>query len=129
LPRPTDKKSVERLLRCVKYLARFLPNLAETVAPLRKLTEKEVPFYWDSQQQEAFDRVKQLLTSTPVLKFYDVSEEVTLQCDASEKGLGATLLQNRQPLAFAFRALSRVEQTHAQIEECLAILFAAERFY
>ena len=116
LPQPTDKKSVERLLGFVKYLARFLPNLAETVAPLRKL-------------QAAFDRVKQLVTSTPVLKFYDVTEEATLQCDASEKGLGATLLQNGQPVAFASRALSRVEQTYAQIEkECLAILFAAERF-
>ena len=88
-----------------------------------------MPFYWQSQQQEAFDQVKQLVTSTPVLKFYDVTEEATLQCDASEKSLGATLLQNGQPVAFASRALSRVEQTYAQIEkECLAILFAAERF-
>jgi len=129
LPQPTDKKSIERLLGCVKYLSRFLPNLAETVAPLRKLTEKEVPFYWESQQQTAFDQVKQLLTAAPVLKFYDVTEEVTLQCDASEKGVGATLLQGGQLVAFASRALSRVEQTYAQIEkECLAILFAAERF-
>ena len=87
LPQPTDKKSIERLLGCVKYLSRFLPNLAETVAPLRKLTEKEVPFYWESQQQTAFDQVKQLLTAAPVLKFYDVTEEVTLQCDASERAL------------------------------------------
>ena len=106
LPQPSDKKSVERLLGFVKYLSRFLPNLAEVVAPLRKLTEKEVPFYWESQQQEAFDQVKKLVTSAPVLKFYNIAEEVTLQCDTSDKGLGATLLQNGQPVAFASKALT-----------------------
>ena len=47
LPQPSDKKAVERLLGFVKYLAQFLPNLAEVVAPLRKLTEKDVPFFWE----------------------------------------------------------------------------------
>ena len=52
--------------------------------------------------------------------------EVTIQCDASEKGLGATLLQNGQPVAFASRTL--VEQRYAQIEkECLAIVFACTK--
>ena len=37
LPQPNDKKSVERLLGCIKYLSRFLPNLAEVVAPDRKI--------------------------------------------------------------------------------------------
>ena len=60
LPQPSDKKAVERLLGFVKYLVRFLPNLAEVVAPLRKLTEKDVPFFWESQQQVAFDQFKQL---------------------------------------------------------------------
>ena len=65
----------------------------------------------------------------PVLKFYSLDEEVTLQCDASEKGLGATLLQNKQPVAFASRALSKTEQNYAQIEkECLSIVFGCERF-
>ena len=64
---------------------------------------------------------------SPVLKFYD----------ASEKGLGATLLQKGQPVAFASRALNKTKQTYRanyiivwlQIEkECMAILFAFERF-
>ena len=66
LPTPEDKKAVERFLGFVKYLSRFLPNLAEVVAPLRKLTEKVVPFYWEMQQQNAFDLVKQLVTSAPL---------------------------------------------------------------
>ena len=65
----------------------------------------------------------------PVLKYYNVHEEVTIQCDASEVGQGDTLLQNGQPIVYASRALSKTEQCYAQIEkECLAIVLARERF-
>jgi len=54
-----------------------------------------------------------------------MTAEVTIQSDASEKGLGATLLHNGQPVAFASRTLSQVEQRYTQIEkECLATVFA-----
>ena len=67
--------------------------------------------------------------SSTVLKYYNVHEEVIIQCDASEVGLGATLLQNGQPIVYASCALSKTEQCYAQIEkECLAIVFACERF-
>ena len=46
MPRPEDKKGVERLLGCITYLSRFLPKLAEVVSPLRKLTEKEVLYIY-----------------------------------------------------------------------------------
>lgn len=95
LPKPENKKAVERLLEFVKYLSRFLPNLAEVVAPLLKLTEKAILFYWESQQQLAFDQVKQLVTSAPILKFYGVQDEVTLQCDTSEKEFGSSVIAER----------------------------------
>ena len=129
MPKPTNKKGVERILGFVNYLSRYLPKLAEVVAPLRQLTEKAIPFYWETQQEKAFKEMKMLVTSAPVLKFYNVSEEVTIQYDASEKGLGATLMQIGQPIAFASRALSNIEQAYAQIEkESMSILFACERF-
>ena len=56
-------------------------------------------------------------------------EEVTLQCDASQSGLGAALPQNGQPVAYASRALTPTETSYAQIEkELLAIVFACEKF-
>ena len=64
-----------------------------------------------------------------MLKFHDPGAEVTLQCDASEYGLGATLLQGGQPVAFASRTLSRTERNYAQLEkECLVIVFGWQRF-
>ena len=129
MPKPEDKDGVRRLLGFVNYLSSFLPRLAEVAEPLRRLTEKQVPFHWQSAQEEAMQTIKELVVSAPVLKFYDVSDEVTVQSDASKNGLGATLLQGGQPVAFASRALSKAEQNYAQIEkECLSVLFACERF-
>ena len=103
MPKPQDKKGVERLLGTVQYLSRFLPKLSDVAKPLRQLTEKEVVFTWQQQQEEALNTIKHLLTSSPVLKYYNVDEDVTLQCDASDKGLGAALLQGGQPVAYALR--------------------------
>ena len=93
--------------------------------PLRELTKKEVAWMWDPIQQQALENLKKAVSSTPVLRYYNLQEEVTLQCDASLSGLGATLMQNGQPVAYASRALTR----YAQIEkELLAIVFGCEHF-
>lgn len=129
MPKPTCKQETLSLLGFVNYLAKFLPRLSEIAQPIRELTKKDARFIWSRQHDEAFEQIRQLVTSHPVLKYYDMNAEVTLQCDASEKGLGATLLQNGQPVAFASRTLSQVEQRYAQIEkECLAIVFGCSKF-
>ncbi len=129
MERPKDKKGVQSILGCVNYLSRYLPKLAEVSEPLRRLTEKDAVFTWQSQQEEAFNSVKQMLTQEPLLRYYDVTRPVSIQCDASEYGLGATLLQDNQPVAYASRSLSPAERNYAQIEkEALAIVFACEKF-
>lgn len=85
---------------------------------------------WSRVQQQAFEEVKQLVSEAPLLSFYKPEEELTIQCDASEKGLGAALLQNGRPVAYASRALTDVETRYAQIEkEMLAIVFSLEKFH
>ena len=61
--------------------------------------------------------MKKLVVNHPILKYYDCNAEGTLQCAASEKGLGAVLLQNGQPVAFASKTLSPTERRYAQIEK------------
>ena len=70
-----------------------------------------------------------MVTSDQLLQYYNPDDELTIQCDASEYGLGAALLQNRLPVAYASRALTDTETRWAQIEkELLAIVYAVEKF-
>ena len=129
MPQPTDVPSVKRFLGMVNYLSKFLPNISTITEPLRQLEAKGVKWHWDDNQQKAFDEVKTLITCHPVLQYYDVTKEVTLQCDASQSGVGAALLQEGHPVAFTSRALTSTERNYAQIEkELLAIVHACDRF-
>ena len=128
MPRPDGKRAVQRLLGFVNYLSRFMPIISEVSEPLRKLTVKNALFVWESQQEEAFQTIRIMISSTPELKYYDVTSETTIQCDASESGLRAMLLHNGQPVVFASRSLSAVERRYAQIERVLGDSFRVQPF-
>ena len=99
MPPPTDMEGVQRLNGFVNYLAKFLPKLSETMEPIRQLMRNDVPWNWAAAQQRAFEDVKKLVTNAPILSYYDIKKPLMIQCDASEKGLGAALLQEGQPIA------------------------------
>ena len=129
MPNPTDVPGVQRLLGLAQYLAKFLPHLSDITKPLRDLTRNDTEWMWESSQQNALDTLKKAVASTPVLRYYNLADEVTIQCDASQSGLGAELMQTGQPVAYASRALTPPETRYAQIEnELLAIVFACDRF-
>ena len=128
MPNPTGAKGVQRCVRFVNYLARFMPRLSEVCEPLRRLLDKDVLWHWLPKHDTAMKEIKALVTAVPVLRYYDVSKPVTIQSDASQAGLGCCLLQGGQPVTFASRALTQTEQNYAQIEkECLSIVFACQR--
>ena len=107
-----------------------MPHLSEMTEPLRRLEDKDTEWQWLKQRSIALNTVKKYLTESPVLKYYNVNEEVTIQCDASETGLGAVLMQNGQPICYASRALTDTETRYAQIEkELLAIVWSCHKFY
>ena len=68
--------------------------------------------------------------STSILGYYDPSKPLCLSVDASSKGLGAVLLQDEKPLAYASRALTPTQQRYAQIEKkTLAIVYGVQKFH
>ena len=98
--------------------------------PLRELTKRDIIFEWQKAQEKSFEELKKAVSDAPVLRYYDIKQAVTVQCDASQSGLGAVLMQDGQPVYYASRALTSTEQRYCQIEkECLAIVFACERFH
>ena len=129
MPPPKNVAGVQRILGLSQYLSKFLPRLSDITKPLGDLTRQDAEWIWDEPQQSAFERLKQAVSATPVLRYYNLKEDVTIQCDASQRGLGAELLQGGQPVAYASRALTDTEVNYALIEkELLAIVFACERF-
>ena len=72
---PNNKQAVQRLLGMVNWLGRFIPNVSIITEPLRCLLKKEVEFHWQESQQKAFERIKQALISSSVLKYFNVDEE------------------------------------------------------
>ncbi|XP_064641934.1 uncharacterized protein K02A2.6-like [Lineus longissimus] len=130
MPHPEDKSALMRFIGMVQYFGKFIPNLSQISAPLRELLQKDTQWHWDEPQRNAIELLKQKLTEAPVLSYYDPKKELTVTADASKDGIGAALLQERHPIAFASRALTSCEQNYAQIEkETLAATFACEKFH
>ena len=112
----------------VNYLKKFSPVLSILSEPLRRLCKSGVEWAWESKQQSAFEAIKQVIMTLPVLTYFKKTKKYTIQCDASKKGLGAVLLQQSKPVMYMSRSLTETEQRYSNIErELLAIVFALER--
>ena len=130
MPQLTDVNSLQRLLSMTKFLSPYIPNESTITAPLQTLLKKGVPWNWTVKQDEALAKLKAMLSSPPVLAFYDVTKPVTIQSDASQSGLGACLMQDSKPVAYASRSMTSAEKKCAQIEkEMLSIVFAVQKFH
>jgi len=127
---PTCKNDVQRFLGFVNYLGKFCPDLANETQPLRQLLKKNTTFIWEKAHNDAFVKIKQLVSNAPLLKHFNSEEEITLQVDASSFSLGAVLMQKGQPVEFAAKSLTDTQKRYAQIEkELLAVLFGCRKFH
>lgn len=128
-PRPSDKEAVKRFTAFANYYRRFIQNFAELTAPLNKLTRKRVEFEWNEECEEAFRKIKNALTSPPILQYPDFNQPFIVTVDASNLACGAVLSQQHGdtdlPICFISRAFQKGELNKPIIEkELLAIHFA-----
>ena len=128
---PETKQQLRSFLGMVTYMGNFIPHLSHHTEPLRQLLKKDVTFYWDNRLTRSFQEIKHLLkraTSKP-LGYYDQRKELIVQADASLRGLGACLIQDGKPIAFASKSLTGAESRYDNIEsELLTIVFACIQF-
>ena len=107
------------------YYRRFIEGFSRIATPLTQLTRKDQPFAWTDRCEESFLKLKQKLTSAPVLVIPDTGKPFEVYCDASHQGLGCVLMQERRVVAYASRQLKNHEKNYPTHDlELAAMVFA-----
>ena len=129
-PTPTSPKEVRSFLGLANFYRRFIHKFADIASPLNELTGNNTTFSWNESHQQAFDHLKQALSSPPVMSYPTKNDRFVLTTDASDDGLGAILSTHcGNIIEFASRTLTSAEKNYATIEkECLAIVWAIHKF-
>ena len=108
---PTSVPEIRSFLGLAGYYRRFIPEFSRIAKPMTELLKKGVKFYWSIQCEEAFQKLKTLLTSAPILAQPDTTKPFDVYCDASGTGLGCVLMQENRVIAYASRSLKSMKKT------------------
>jgi hypothetical protein len=98
---PTTMHQVRSFLGLAGYYRRFILDFSKLVKPITSLLKNDTKFNWSSRCNEAFEQLKVLLTTTPVLAQPDIEKPFDVYCDASGSGLGFVLMQGGRVIAYA----------------------------
>ena len=133
--RPTTKKQVRAFMGLANYYREYVPNFAAVTVSLTDLLKKRQPnaLKWEEPQERAFQTVRTLLTSRPILRLRDPKRTFILRTDASNDGVGAVLMQVHDgkpyPVSYGSKKLTAAERKYSTIEkECLAIVWGVKKF-
>lgn len=137
---PTTVGELQSFLGLVNFVSKWISDLATRTEPLREiLREKkaqgsDITSLWGSNQQQAFDSLKNSLTNIPTLGYYNVKDQTVVIADASPVGLGGVLIQinDKGPriIAYGHKTLTDCERRYCQTEkEALALVWAVEHFH
>ena len=131
-PIPGDVATLRRFLGLASYYRRYIYHFAEVAAPLYNLTQAGALYVWSPECQQAFQGLKDALTTAPVLAYPQFNADAKpfiLHTDASDNGVGTVLEQDGQVVAYASRTLTRAEKNYSVIQkECLAVVYATKQF-
>merc|ERR1711893_191669 len=128
------RRGVRRFLGMVGYYRKCCSNLAEVALPLTDLLKKERTFDWTEQCQQAFDKLKLVLKSSPVLLAPDTRRQFELMVDASDQTMGAVLIQRSEdgdlhPVAYFSKKFLMYQKNYSTVEkEALGLISALLHF-
>ncbi|XP_059590470.1 uncharacterized protein LOC132253093 [Vitis vinifera] len=133
LPSPTTVKEVRQFLGHAGFYRRFIQDFSKIAQPLCALLLKDAEFIWTKACQEAFKRLKSLLTTAPIVRSPNWSLPFELMCDASDYAVGAVLGQREDGkpyvVYYASKTLNDAQKNYTTTEkELLAVVFALDKF-
>ncbi|XP_004288740.1 PREDICTED: uncharacterized protein LOC101297673 [Fragaria vesca subsp. vesca] len=133
LPYPTTVREIRSFLGHAGFYRRFIKDFSKIARPLCRLLQKDVPFDFDDECKQAFEKLKELLTMAPVMMPWDWNEPFELMCDASDYAVGAVLGQQKDKKPYAIyytsRTLNDAQLNYSTTEkELLAVIFALDKF-
>lgn len=132
-PVPENVSEVRAFVGMLNYYSKFIPSFASKMSPLYELLRKDVRFKWTVKCQEAFDALKEEVTSDKVLVHFNPKVPIVLSTDASNSAVAGILSHvgadgTKKPIAFVSRALSQSERNYSVIQkEALAIIFSVTK--
>ena len=134
-PTPRNAKEVQRFLGIAGFFRRFVQNFSIIAKPLYDILKKDSKFKFGAEENEAFETLREKLTSYPILAVYSPHLETELHCDASATGFGAILMQKQRneifkPVAYFSHRTTPLESKFHRFElECLASVYAIKSFH
>ncbi|GFV87239.1 retrovirus-related Pol polyprotein from transposon 412 [Trichonephila clavipes] len=131
---PTDVHQLRSFLGLCTYYRKFVKNFSTNARPLHKLTEAKQKFIWTIDCDNAFNKLKDALTSAPILAYPEIGKQFILDTDASHGSIGAVLSQEidgqERVIAYFSKCLSKPERNYCVTrKELLAIVKAVEHFH
>jgi len=127
-PTPKNVKDVQSFIGLANYYRRFVRDFGKIAAPLTNLTKGTTKFEWTEECQQAFDKIKDTITSDVVLTTFDPERQMELETDASDFAIGAQIGQRDdegrlRPIAFYSKKLHGAELNYPIYDkEFLAII-------
>jgi hypothetical protein len=114
---PTTVKAVQAFIGFANFYCVFIPNFSDIAKPLLILTKKEMIFHWDKACDQAFEELKELLITAPILAHFEPEKETLVEADSSGYATGGLLLQrqadsNWQPVAYYSKKHSLTEANY-----------------
>ena len=127
---PDSKEKLRSFLGLAAYIGhKFVPHFSSLTAPLWSLCAVNSDFQWTAETQNAFEKLQSAIANVSELAWFNPHKPVAIHSDASGDGLGAVLLQEGKPIAYASRRLTEIEKRYSTIEkEFLGIVFALYKF-
>jgi hypothetical protein len=109
---PTSVTQVRSFLGLAGYYQMFILNFSKISKLITKLLKEGNKYMWSKDRDEAFNTLKKLLTTSPVLAQPDIAKPFDVYCDASGTGLGCVLMQAGQVISYSSQQLRRHEENY-----------------